>query len=283
MTDKYFKLKVSTDKPVNDLIVGLLSDVGAEGFVEEENELICYFSEGNWNSSFESEVSKFLSNLKIEGKISRFTIDISEIQNQDWNREWEESIIPIEVTKDIVIKPSWKEYKGEAKIIIEIDPKMSFGTGHHETTRMMVQLLDRLLKTGASVLDVGTGTGVLAIAAVKLGASSCIAIDTDDWSIENARENIERNGAAGKIELIGGEIGSVRETEFDIITANLNRNTLLYIKSELYVRCAADGILMLAGILTLDEKDVVAAYEQAGFKKVDAIRESEWSAVVLRK
>lgn len=283
MTDKYFELKVSTDRPVNDLIVGFLSDVGAEGFVEESNELSCYFSESKWRPLFKTEVTKFLNSLKDEGKICRFTVDVTEVRNQDWNNQWEESIVPVEVTKNVAIKPSWKEYSGDARIVIEIDPKMSFGTGHHETTRMMVEFLERFVKGGERILDIGTGSGVLAIAAIKLGAGNCVAIDNDSWSIENARENIENNGVIDKVILVCGEIGCAEQNEFDIVVANLNRNTLLHIKSEIHSRCRKGGILLLAGVLTLDEKAIMASYEKAGFKLIDVIREAEWSALAFTK
>ena len=289
MTDKYLQLRISTEPSagsigqVNDLIVGFLSDVGAEGFVEESNELSCYFADRKWNPSFRTDVSEFLNNLKKQGKLKSFSIEVSEVRNQDWNRQWEDSIVPIEVTKNVAIKPSWKEYDGDAKIVIEIDPKMSFGTGHHETTRMMIQLLEKFVNGGEKVLDIGTGTGVLAIAAVKLGAESCIAIDSDDWSIENARENIKKNGVGDKLELIKGDLTSVPNSEFDIVVANLNRNTLLYIRDEMYDRCVKGGNLLVTGVLTIDEDDITASYTEKGFASVEALREAEWSALVFRK
>jgi len=283
MADKYFQLKISTDNDINDLIVGFLSDVGVEGFVEESDGLSCYFAEAKWKPSLEKDVTKFLERLKGEDKIGGFAIDVAAIQNQDWNMQWEESIVPIEVTKNVAIKPSWKEYHGAAKIVIEIDPKMSFGTGHHETTRMMVQLLEKFVKGGEKVLDIGTGTGVLAIAAVKLGAAGCTAIDNDDWSIQNAKENVEKNNAADKINLVKEEIISEKPSEFDIVLANLNRNTLLYIKPEIYERCKNGGIVLVAGILTLDEESIVDNYRQIGFNLIDVIREAEWSAMAFKK
>jgi ribosomal protein L11 methyltransferase len=283
MTDKYLQLKISTDQQVNDLIVGFLSDVGAEGFVEESNELSCYFADRKWNPSFRTDVNEFLNSLKKQEKIRSFTIEVSEIRNQDWNRQWEDTVVPVEVTKNVAIKPSWKEYEGDAKIVIEIDPKMSFGTGHHETTRMMIRLLEKFIKGNEKILDIGTGTGVLAIAAIKLGARTCVAIDNDDWSIDNARENIKKNGVESQIELEKGDLTSAPNSEFDIVVANLNRNTLLYIRDEIYSRCANDRLLLLTGVLTLDEEDVIRSYVERGFSLVETIREAEWSALAFKK
>lgn len=283
MRDKFYQLSVSTDRPVNDLVVGFLSDVGAEGFIEEGNQLQCYFSEKNWRAQYKDDVGVFLGHLKDEGRIGTYSLDVTEIMNQDWNMKWEESIVPIEVTENIAIKPSWKEYNGTAKIVIEIDPKMSFGTGHHETTRMMVRLLEKYIKGGERMLDVGTGTGVLAIAAVKLGAEGCVAVDRDEWSIENSLENLRKNGVLDKVSVVRGEVSSIGEEEFGIVVANLNRNTLLYIEPELRKKCKAGGVLLLAGLLTLDEKDVVDSYTKSGFKVLDVLHEAEWTALALTK
>jgi ribosomal protein L11 methyltransferase len=281
MKDKFIQLLVTTDRPVNDLVVGFLSDVGAEGFIEEESELKCYFAENKWRPEYRDDVTRFLGHLRDEGKIGSFNVDVSEIMNQDWNMKWEESIVPIEVTDNIAIKPSWKEYNGNAKIVIEIDPKMSFGTGHHETTRMMVRLLEKYVKGGDKILDVGTGTGVLAIAAVKLGANHCVAVDKDEWSIENSLENIRRNSVSEKVSISRGEVASVAADDFDIVVANLNRNTLLYIEPELRKRCKKGGVLLLAGVLTLDEKDIADSYSKSGFKILETLHEAEWSALAL--
>lgn len=283
MRDKFFQLHVSTDHSVNELVVGFLSDVGAEGFVDEGKELECYFSEKNWKPEYKDDVTRFLRHLKDEGIIAEFSVDVSEIMNQDWNMKWEESVLPIDVTDNVAIKPSWKEYKGTAKIVIEIDPKMSFGTGHHETTRMMVRLLEKHIKGGERILDIGTGTGVLAIAAVKLGASGCVAVDRDEWSIDNSLENMKRNGVIEKVSLMRGEIASLAEEEFDVVVANLNRNTLLYIEPELRKRCKIGGVLLLTGVLTLDEKDIIDSYVKSGFKVAETLHEAEWSALALTK
>jgi ribosomal protein L11 methyltransferase len=283
MADRYFQLKIMTDNDVNDLVVGFLSNVGVEGFVEESDGLSCYFAEGKWNDSIEKDVAKFLEHLKKEAKIREFKVNVAVVQDQDWNMQWEESIVPVEVTKNVAIKPSWKEYNGQAKIVIEIDPKMSFGTGHHETTRMMVQLLERFVKGGEKVLDIGTGSGVLAIAAIKLGANYCVALDTDEWSIGNARENIERNKVADRIKVIKGEIASVDESDFDIVLANLNRNTLLYIVKDIFKRCVQGGHFLAAGILALDEDAIIESYQKIGFAFVDKIYEAEWSALAFEK
>ncbi len=283
MKDKFFQLAISTDRPVNDLVVGFLSDVGAEGFIEEESGLKCYFAESRWKPDYRVDVTRFLGHLKDEGRIGKFAVEVSEMMNQDWNLKWEESIVPIEVTENIAIRPSWKEYNGSAKIVIEIDPKMSFGTGHHETTRMMVRLLEKYIRGGEKILDVGTGTGVLAIAAAKLGAALCIAVDRDEWSIENSLENIRKNGVSDRISLSRGEVASVADEDFDMVLANLNRNTLLYIEPELRKRCKKGGLLLLAGILTLDEKGVEDSYSKSGFNVLETLHEAEWSALALKK
>jgi len=148
---------------------------------------------------------------------------------------------------------------------------------------MMIQLLEKSTKGGEKVLDIGTGTGVLAIAAVKLGVKSCVAIDNDDWSIDTARENNNKNDTGSEIELVKGDLTSIPNSEFDIIVANLNRNTLLYLKNDIYTRCKKGGILLLSGILTLDEESVVESYASVGFVSSEVFHEAEWSALAFKK
>ena len=283
MKEDYLKLTIRTDKPVNELIVGFLSGASATGFVEEPEKVECYFTKEMWTRQIEMLVVRFLDQLKSEGLVNSYTYALEEIKNIDWNGQWESSIEPIEVTPNVAIKPSWKEYTGNADIVIEIDPKMSFGTGHHETTRMMIQMIEKYLKRGDVVLDVGTGTGVLAIVAAKLGAKKVVGLDTDEWSIENARENVIKNDVADIVNILPGEISAVKSSVFDMVLANLNRNTLLNIAPDINQAIAKGKPLIVSGILTLDEGSIVSCYEETGLKFVESNHEGDWTVVVFKK
>ncbi|MGC8594909.1 MAG: 50S ribosomal protein L11 methyltransferase [Candidatus Kryptoniota bacterium] len=283
MKEEYIKLTIQTDRPVNELIIGFLSGASAAGFVEEFEKVECYFNKERWTDEIEMLIIKFLDQLKSEGLVNSFTWNIEDVKNIDWNGQWESSIEPVEVTPNVAIKPSWKNYNGNAGIVVEIDPKMSFGTGHHETTRMMIQMIEKYIKKGSTVLDVGTGTGVLAIVAARLGAKKVVGLDTDEWSIENARENVLKNGVADVVNIVRGEISFISSSVFDMVLANLNRNTLLNIAAGINEALAKNGLLIISGVLTLDEGSVVSCYEETGLRFIESHHEGDWSVVVLQK
>ena len=156
----------------------------------------------------------------------------------------------IVVSDTLVIKPSFKEYSAKPnQIVITIDPKMSFGTGEHESTKLSLLFLEKYVKNGMKILDVGTGTAVLAIASVKLGASKVIAIDNDEWCYENSIENCEVNEVREKVDIRLCEIKDVAEKDFDLIVANIQRDILLEIKNEIRERIRKNGIVILSGLL----------------------------------
>jgi ribosomal protein L11 methyltransferase len=190
----------------------------------------------------------------------------------------------VEVSEKIIIKPTWREYGNrEDKIIIEIDPKMAFGTGYHETTRLVLRALEKYIFPGCKMLDIGTGTGILAIASIKLGASKAIGIDTDEWSYQNAIENAIINNVADKFSAILGTIDNVDEDEFDIIAANINRNTILEILDKISTKLKSRGIFILSGILTSDKRMTEERLKLDGFELLEILSENEWIAMVSRK
>ena len=150
----------------------------------------------------------------------------------------------------IIIKPSFKDYIAkEGEIVITIDPKMSFGTGEHQTTKLVLQMLEKYVKPEMKILDVGAGTGILSIAAIKLGAASAVAIDTDEVCYENCKENCELNGVADHIKILTSGINDVRENDFDLILANIQNNVLLEISNEIKKRLIKNKTVILSGLL----------------------------------
>ncbi|MCF8242688.1 MAG: 50S ribosomal protein L11 methyltransferase, partial [Melioribacteraceae bacterium] len=167
-------------------------------------------------------------------------------------------------------------------IIIEIDPKMSFGTGEHQTTKLILVLLEKYIAPGIKVLDVGSGTGILAIASVKLGASYALGVDNDEWCRINGEENIERNGMQSKVYIKEGEIDSVIDSDFDLVLANINKNVLLEIKETLYSKCKPGGLIIISGILESDKTNLETEYTNLGLKVLENQQLDEWSAIVFQ-
>jgi ribosomal protein L11 methyltransferase len=164
-----------------------------------------------------------------------------------------------------------------------VDPKMSFGTGHHESTRLLLSLMPRLIAPGAHVLDAGTGTGILAIAAAKLGAGRVVAYDNDPWIEENARENLAANGVADRVALRIGDVASIDEADFDVVLANINKHVLLGDLVPFARLLRPRGFLALAGLLTADRDEMMAAAARAGYRIRVEASENAWWAVYFER
>ena len=279
-THKQFSISTT---PFNvDLLSGLLWQLDIEGLNEYDNYLVI-FAKGESKIS-KPELIDFLTTIKNENLIESFTIEESSIEEINWNEEWEKKINVIEVNDKIVIKPTFREYAPkENQLVITIDPKMSFGTGEHETTKLVLQLLDNHIGEAKRVLDVGSGTGVLGITASLFGADEVLGIDNDEWCIENGNENIALNNVASKVEVRLSEIGNVNDDPFDLILANINKHILLDIADSIFNLTIPKGIIILSGLLHTDREDIFNAYSKYGLKLLEEKQLGEWIALVFQK
>ena len=194
MTASYVEVEISTNEELVDQLVAILSQIGFEGFWEDGTLLKCYINRNQWSPAMNEGVQTTIDRMVRSSNTTQPIVSVQFIDDRNWNEEWERTIKPIQVTERIVIKPTWHQYDAKpGEIVLTVDPKMSFGTGYHETTRLVLRLMERHIKPGVKLLDVGTGTGVLAIAGIKLGASSGVGVDIDEWSYDNALENVKLN------------------------------------------------------------------------------------------
>ncbi|HYM19878.1 MAG TPA: 50S ribosomal protein L11 methyltransferase [Candidatus Kapabacteria bacterium] len=254
-----------------------------QGFEERaDGAFIVHLLKKEWSFEAEKNLAAFLHSLVTANVTLDETITQ---QNTDWNAEWESSIEPIRITDDLVIAPSWKLQEARAlhsNHLLIIDPKMSFGTGHHETTRLCLKKTERIDCTGKTILDLGSGTGILAMYAMMRGAKHAVAIDTDEWAFENAKENCTRNNfSLDEIDVRHGDLASAvnADEKFDIIFANIHRNVLLAISSEIASHQEDGDTLILSGLLEYDADEVIAAYESCSYHLVDRMQENEWVAL----
>jgi ribosomal protein L11 methyltransferase len=276
----YKEFNITAEPFIPEIISGMMWDLEITGINEEVN-CIKVFAEENSSASVE-KISGQLNKLVHEKMIFNFSVEENLIEDKNWNEEWEKSVRVIEVSDKLVIKPTFKDYQAkQGQIIITIDPKMSFGTGEHQTTKLVLQFLEKNVKTGIKVLDIGSGTGVLAIAAVKLGAESAIAVDNDEWCYNNGRENCILNSVDKKIEVRRGEIKNIPENNFDLITANIQKNILLDIAGEIKFRLKPGGLLILSGLLYYDEEDIAKKYSLLNFEILEKKSLDEWIAVKM--
>lgn len=277
-----FKEFTISSKPfLPEVLQGILWQLDISGIQEEDNYLKVFCEKAE--SVNQTVISKKLQLLVKEKVIESFKVEEKVLENKNWNEEWEKSREVIEVSEKLIIKPSFKEYSVKPnQIVITIDPKMSFGTGEHQSTKLSLLFLGKYVKNGMKILDVGTGTAVLAIASIKLGADKVIAIDNDQWCYENSMENCEVNSVNDKVEIRLCEINDVAEQEFDLIVANIQRDILLQIKDEIRHRLAKNGLLILSGLLIQDKEEIQAAYNKLNFSLLECKVSDEWISMTFQ-
>lgn len=252
---------------------GMLITHDPLGFLEEDQWWEVYFEEDLWPAVEAS----FLRRLEAEGLTAAYELETFDQQN--WNQEWEDSIQPIRVSDRFLITPSWHPVEQTDNLtVMVIDPKMSFGTGYHATTRLMLRLMEITMREGDRVLDVGTGTGVLAIAGVLLGAREADGVDTDEWSYDNALENAQRNGVDDRCFF---RLGSIEQAngKYDLILSNITKMDNLQLLPAYLHRLNDQGRLVLSGFYSQDATDLRMALENLGFRVLDELTEDEWSAI----
>ena len=264
--------------PWSDIIIAELSEIGFESFVDTDTGIKAYIQEDAWDDEgFEN--FKLLFNSWEEAQISYEKIFI---EAQNWNATWESAFDPVLVGKQLaIIAPFHEEVKGVDYTVV-IEPKMSFGTGHHQTTRLMSKALLELDTMPESILDMGCGTGVLAILAEKLGAKNVLAIDIELWAFENTLENAHRNQCS-KIEALHGDSNLLQGRNFDLILANINKNVLLQ-DLAIYSKCLNNnGLLMLSGFFTSDNDIIVDSAKSVNLALLKTSSDENWSCLVFAK
>lgn len=256
-----------------------LADYDFDTFVQEDDHVKAYGPAASWDDTKRESLQAWLIGQGIETPLEERLFEPA-----DWNRQWEEALQPIAVGP-FLIRPTWTETPAAytQHTLIQIDPKMSFGTGYHESTRLVLRFLPETVKAGDTVLDAGSGTGVLAIATIKLGATAALAFDIDEWAQENAVENFVLNDVADHITFRAGGIEVIPETGFDLVLANINRNVLEAYLSDFANKVRPQGHVILAGLLQTDRSRMLALAEPFGLHLANEATEGEWWSVVLHK
>ena len=253
-----------------------LADQGYESFVETETGIVAY-AQVTAVDVLQPLKDTFLAEVQSDVAI---TYKTKIIPQQNWNATWEADFQPVVVEDYLTILAPFHDKTNRKGMLVEILPKMSFGTGHHQTTWMMSKALFELEKMPKKVLDMGTGTGVLAIIAKKLGAEQIVAVDIEDWSVENTIENAERNDC-NSITAICGDIDVVEAQQFDLILANINKNVLkshIPTYSQLLIE---NGTLFLSGFFDSDVEELVNFCFQHGLTKRRVLNKDNWAAIEL--
>jgi len=273
----YILINVHCDEPFRDILIAEMGLLEFDSFVETEVGFEAYIAE----DKFEHPPVQILFNKYRDQ--TRIWYELKKIKKENWNEEWEKNYEPIEVEDQIYVRADFHEPKNSFPHEIIINPKMSFGTGHHETTSQILALQLTLDHKDKNVIDIGSGTGILAIMADKLGAAKVAATDIDDWCIENSLENFELNNV--KPEFV--KKGTVEELElggnYDIVIANINTNVLLGEMKEYVGLMSPNAFLVMSGFYDFDKSKVLEKAESLGLKAVNSSQKNNWCAIVLEK
>lgn len=278
MEKNYIELEVAFSETTYDLIYNRLYLNGLNTILEENGTLKVYLP-ANENSLAE----KIKNELITEDGVPEGSISLGVFDNKDWNSEWEKTIEPVYILDKLVIHPSWKKDELDltrGNIPIEIDPKMSFGTGHNETTQLILEQMSTWIdpKTDKYMLDFGSGTGILAIAAFKLGVEKVIANEIDDDSIENAREYFEINGVSSSIILYQSDLDKVAEYGFDVIAANITSNVIIPNLPLMLAKLKPGGKIFITGILREETETLIDELSKSNFQMRELKQRAEWAA-----
>ncbi len=261
---KHIRIEITANEHQQEELIALLDDYGPTGFEQKDESMVVYFDANEFDAK------------GVQAIIGGFDYKTSEVEERNWNEEWERSFQPVIVDDFCAVRADFHQPIIGVQHEIIITPKMSFGTGHHPTTYLMVQAMRGLEFTGKSVFDFGTGTGILAILAYKLGGSDIAAIDVDEWSVENAAENFERNDITG-IRLARST--GIPDKMFDVILANINRNVILEYMPTLKKAVNPFGTILFSGLMVQDETVIVAAANQHQLSLEQRTERQGWIAL----
>lgn len=270
----YIKYEIEVaDEGQAEILTAYLSDFPFESFESDERAL-CAYIRSDEVEAYTEDIHATLEGLKWCS---------TEIKSQNWNTLWESNFTEVEVDNEVLIRaPFHTPHPEFGELEIVIQPKMSFGTGHHSTTQLMVRMLLDAEAQNRRVLDMGSGTGVLAILAARLGAESVLAVEIDDMAEESVRENISINGVAERVESICGDVSAIEGRHFDIILANINRNILLRDMADYCATLNAGGLLVISGFLEEDIAPLTQRAEELGLSHERHLSHEGWQALSFR-
>ncbi len=314
----WYEIKVKTTSESSEAVSNMLYEIGAEGvLIEDPNDPVYTNSkESDWDYIDIEEVKMHLeydgavvkcyfdgadvgaSDLEdklthLKGRLSQIesfgldggplTVEVKELENTDWNNEWKKHYKPFEVGNRLVIKPSWEEYEAtDDRLIIEIDPGGAFGSGTHETTSMCMEMLEENVTADMDVFDIGCGSGILGIAAAKLGAKAVIAVDLDEAAVMTTHENAVRNNVSDNFTVHHGNLMDVVSGKADIIVANIIADIIILLAKDLRTFMKPGGLFISSGIIDDKIDAVKEGLEASGFEIVEVRRRGEWAAILAR-
>ena len=261
-------------------LLSRLDDVAVQGAWEDEGVVHLYWAEDQWNEEKLVSVQSVLADLVQSSRA--IPLSVQRVPSQDWNEAWTRSVKPLRIGR-LVIRPSWEPVElGPQDIEIVLDPKQAFGTGHHATTRMLLEWLQTDIRGGEHIVDVGAGSAILAMAAVKLGAASAIGVEIDSVAVDCATEYVELNGLADRIEVLCGTLADLpqgRGATANLVLANLDRQTVLDLGDDLARSALRGASILISGILVEQQTEIMDRLSSLGLACVERREEEGWVAM----
>lgn len=278
---RYYEVTLQIPSLSKDAVMNRLSDLGCLGFVEADDRMLAYFDEKCVKEDLKAALDAFRNCLRDAELDPGFTFSVQTLPDQDWNEAWKRHFSPIDVGERITIIPSWIEHDTN-RIPVIIDPGMVFGTGHHETTRTCMMQIEQIAKRKqGSCLDIGTGTGILAITAARFGFAPVVAVEIDPLAVDAAERNVRLNHLENITVMLGG-VQDVSET-FDLITANLLSGILIDSAHAIARHLRDDGWAIFSGMLAGEDDGVRSAMEREGLRLEDTINDNRWVTLTYRR
>lgn len=243
-----------------------------------------WFERGEKERETLEAVRAHLEQLRAQGgEVGTLALELTGVKDEDWSENWKKYYKPFRIGAHLVVRPTWEAYEAApGDLVIELDPGMAFGTGTHETTSMCMQFLEKHLQEGMRVMDVGTGSGILAIAAARLGAREVLAIDIDPAAVKVARENIALNHVQDRVRAVEGDLCKSKAMPCDLAVANIVADAIRMLAAPLTRHLKKGGLLICSGIIREREQDVLEAALAAGYAVADRLEKGEWVALALR-
>jgi len=279
MNKEWVEINFVCAHEAKELLSSFCFDLGSCGLVENDESLQVYFNSSDFNTGLKTSIINYLKNLRTLG----FTVQhpvYKTIKNRDWNTGWKDFFKPVKAGKSIVVKPPWEKWNGPEPVVIDIYPRMAFGTGTHETTKLCLKFLEEIIEPECEVLDIGCGSGILSIAAVKLGAKSSLGIDVDPEAINNSIENSSINNVESYTKFIQADIEHITKNQYDIILVNILTHVLKTIIPSLRFFCKKKTKIVLTGILVEEEAGFKSFCRNHGIDILDQKTEGEWLALL---
>ena len=257
---------------------GFINRPGFLGLWENNGVMHLYWDVDQWSDEVEAAIQEGI--ITLGGRDQNQSVTVRQIPGLDWNAEWAASVKPISIGQRIVIRPSWETANcSKHSIEIVLDPKQAFGTGHHATTQLLLEWIEELIQGGEHVLDVGTGSGILAMVALRLGAGSALGLDHDSVAMDCAKEYAAMNGFDDELSLHVGTLDALDPIEADLILANLDCETLLSMIGQFKHFLKNSGKMLLSGILVDDYREIAGAYASEGWIECEVREREGWLAI----